>query len=160
VRWFGRPAAQFTGVYLHNGGPPGDIGQLLWTLVHFRYQLRVAELWRELIEENPAGWSSLSCFSDAAFATSWDGRSKQTVDERSDAERLAPVSFQGDPKRHLPGIRSPPIHEYSDKWGAVWVHVVTPEELVILEVLANGVTCREHTRVVWREPEPEWSDLT
>ncbi len=156
-----RPRARFQGVYHHNGGPPDEMGDLLWNLMTHRYAGDARRLWKELLADNPAGWSSLFCFQDPDVCRSWDGKTKLTVEARQaefegNGNATAPVSFQGDPQRDL-GFRVPPIREWSDKMWAEWVYVVGLTELVVFEVGEDGVSVKEAARFPWTPERPDWA---
>jgi hypothetical protein len=156
-----RPRPRFQGVYHHNGGNLDELGPILWSLVRHRYGGDARKAWRELVADNPAGWSSLHCFQDEAVCRSWDGATKQTVAQRMDdldAPATVPVSFQGDPQRDL-GFRVPPIREFTDKMGAEWVYVLGLTELVVFEVGEDGVAVTERLRVPWAGDPPDWEAL-
>lgn len=155
-----RQAPPFRGVYLHNAGGPSDVGPILFNMVHARHGGDVAAAVRELVDENPAGWSSLAFFADAAFARAWDGKTKITVDQNQEYFNRGefppgPSSFQGDPLRDL-GFRTPPVGAGTDKMGAVYVYLMAPSELVLYVVGENGVSVQEFARVPWRPESPDW----
>ena len=154
----GKAQPQFQGVYLHNGGPPSEIGPLLFNLVKERAG-GVEGAWRELITDNAAGWSSISFFYDAATTRAWDGKTKVGMavhQDNFDNDRPdpGPVTYAGDPQRDL-GFRTPPIVTRSDKMGAATVWVICRSELVLYLVEQNGIGVREVARFPWTST-PDW----
>ncbi|MFE4924716.1 hypothetical protein [Streptomyces sp. NPDC056661] len=74
-----RPRPRYQGVYLHNGGQPSETGPLLYYVVRERAD-GIEGAWKQLITENPAGWSSLSFFWDTDACRAWDGVTKVLMD--------------------------------------------------------------------------------
>ena len=156
-----RPKPQISGVYHHNEGYPSALGELLFELVNHRYRRDVARFWTEIIDGNPAGWSNLFPLGVEPLRSTWDGASKLTAAEHfaeasEDGPRL-PVTYQGDPQRDL-GFKVPPIAEYTDKMGAVFVYTITPSSLVIFSVDEDGNGITERRRVAWDE-SPDWDAI-
>lgn len=158
-----RPRPAFRGVYFHNAGDPSEVGPILFNVVHARHAGDVTRAVREMVDENPAGWSSLFYFSDPDNAKRWDGTTKLTVDQHQeyfnrDEPAPGPSSFQGDPLRDL-GFREPPIGTRTDKMGAAFVYLLSPGELVMYAVGHNGVTIEEFARVPWGPEAPDWDAI-
>ena len=152
----------FDGVYHHNEGYPGGLGELIFDLVNHRYGRDVTRFWKEIIQDNPAGWSNLFPLGAEPLRATWNGKDKMTAAEHfasedEDGPRL-PVTYQGDPQRDL-GFKAPPIAEGTDKMGAEYVYVVTPSALVIFTVGENGVSTTEQARIAWTET-PDWDAIT
>jgi len=155
-----RPTPPLRGVYFHNAGGPSEVGPILFNVVHARHAGDVGAAVRELIDENPAGWSSLYFFADADSAKRWDGKTKLTVDQHQDyfnrdEPAPGPSSFQGDPLRDM-GFRTPPIGAKTDKMGASFLYLMAPTELVLYVVGGDGVSIEEFARVPWRPESPDW----
>jgi hypothetical protein len=153
--------ASFEGVYLHNGGGPSELGPILWHLMHARHRLCVHALWRELILENLAGWSSIDYF-HPALGNQWDGRTKVTVEQHQENFRLGrqdpgPTSYQGDRRREHPGLAAPPIRDDDDPSGAELIYVVAADALRILARDVDDYV--QVARVAWSERQPDWSQL-
>ena len=55
----------FTGVYHHWDGYPSGLGAEIWKLFHKKYKGNEAKMLKALIDDHPAGWSSL--FKGACF---------------------------------------------------------------------------------------------
>jgi|WetSurMetagenome_2_1015567.scaffolds.fasta_scaffold139636_2 hypothetical protein len=155
----------FEGVYHHNGGNPSDMGPIFWNLMHNRYHLNAEEFWKEMIFENKAGWSSITCFwpGNPNLAETWDGKTKLSVEKhfqyfQKNKQFPGPSTYQNDPERHFPGITDRLITEDSDKRMAVYVYVITPDELVIMLVDEDekGI---EKARIKWNGPEPDWDEI-
>ncbi len=150
----------FEGVYLHNAGGPAEMGPVLWNLMRDRYRFDPAGFWREMIDGNLEGWSSIDCLG-GPLAQTWDGRTKLTVEQRQRSlahERPdpAPTSFQGDPRRAMRGIVAPPITESSDAWGAVFAYVVGRDGLRVLFATHQG--WRELGLAPWGA-QPDWDAI-
>ena len=75
----------WVGVYSHWDGYPTGLGDVLWNLLAHRYQFDAQRARKELILDNPEGWSSLGCFhsqwGSLEAVLGWDGVSKLTVDQ-------------------------------------------------------------------------------
>lgn len=154
-----RPRPKFRGVYLHNGGGPSDVGPLLFHMVNARHRGDVAAAAKELVFDNPAGWSSLHFFSDEDRARGWNG-TKLTLEQHQgycdrDEEAPGPATYQGDPQRDL-GFRAPPIGANTDKMGADFVYVLSRPGLVVYLVGEDGVALEEVARLAWSEA-PDWA---
>ena len=158
-----RPRASgFEGVYLHNAGGPAEMGPVLWVLMRDRYAFDPARFSREMIDDNLAGWSNIDVLG-GELATSWDGKTKITVEEHQanfddDKPDPGPTSFQGDPKRAIPGITAPPINEASDNWGADFVYVVAGDGLHVLVVDYDAGAYKLVGSAPWGA-EPDWEAL-
>lgn len=153
-----RPKPRFRGVYLHNAGGPSDVGPLIFNVVNARHRGDVATAAKELVLDNPAGWSSLHFFADEARARGWNG-TKLTLEQHQgyfdrDEEAPGPATYQGDPQRDL-GFRAPPIGANTDKMGADFVYVLSTPALVVYVVGEDGVAIEEAARLPWSE-EPDW----
>jgi hypothetical protein len=157
----GTSPGQFEGVYLHNAGGPAEMGPVLWTLLRDRYRFDAAGFSREIIDENLAGWSNIDVLG-GPLAKTWDGKTKITVDQHQDnfnedRQDPGPTSFQGDPRREVPGITSPPINEETDAWGAVFAYVVGPDGLRVHLIGREG--WQEIGHAAWAPDEPDWEAM-
>ena len=156
-----RPRPRYLGVYLHNGGEPSETGPVLYNVVRERVG-GVMGAWKQLITDNPAGWSSLDFFHDEEACKAWDGTTKVLMDTHqenftADQPDPGPVTYQGDPARDL-GFTSPPITESTDKMGAVMVWVMCRTELVLFAVHDDGIRTTEVSRHPWAA-EPDWDTI-
>ena len=157
-----RGAAGFEGVYLHNAGGPAEMGPVLWVLLRDRYAFDPVRFSREMIDGNLEGWSNIDCLG-GPLARTWDGTTKITVEQHQDNfdhDRAdpGPTSFQGDPKRAIPGITAPPITESTDNWGADFVYIVAGDGLHVL-VVDYDAQAYKHVGSVTFGAEPDWDAL-
>ena len=134
----------WVGVYSHWDGYPAGLGNVLWNLLERRYGFEAQRAWKELILDNPNGWSSLNCFhgswGDPELVLRWDGAYKITVDEEQrmrsasgdacEAIKL-PVSYQNDVSRSGEH-KSPPLtpRNCGQSW-VEYVYVIHPDRLEI-----------------------------
>jgi hypothetical protein len=133
---------------------------VLWNLLEQRYKFDPAAFAKEMLDDNPEGWSNIGCFA-GALAKTWDGKTKISVEEHqdnfnNDREDAGPVSFQGDNKRSIPGIVKPPINEKTDNWGAVYVYVMANDGMHVLICLENSYALG--ASVPWGK-EPDWDEV-
>jgi hypothetical protein len=137
------------------------MGPVLWTLMRDRYRFDAAGFSREMIDHNLAGWSNIDVLG-GPLAKTWDGKTKITVEQHQenfneDRQDPGPTSFQGDPRREVPGITAPPINEQSDAWGAVFAYVVGPDGLRVHLIGREG--WREVGCARWASDEPDWDAM-
>jgi hypothetical protein len=136
------------------------MGPVLWALMRDRYRFDPAGFWREIIDDNLEGWSNIDCLC-GSLATSWDGRTKITV-EQAQANfghghpDPGPTSFKGDPTRAMPALTAPPITEATDNWGALFVYVVGRDGLRVLFATRQGY--RDLGIAPWGA-EPDWDAI-
>ena len=173
------------GTYHHTDSYPTGLGRILGRLLQDRYKRDVPAAHKELILDNPAGWSSLLCFHPEwgdANVVDWDGSQSMTVAERHadpgilapPSARLLPVSYKGDPNRADPKATEPPFTSCNpDPLCIEWVYILAPRGIRVLAsipctITEEGVIVYDHSgpyRYVeaaflhYDQPEPDWTTI-
>ena len=154
----------FSGVYHHWDSYPSGLGKALWG-VYFRSFCRVDIMTKTLVDDHPAGWSTI-CEKD------W-GLDPGFIEYGS--------STKGTPEEHRPqcychGERSEETTQVNEgnaaDMGCEYVYVITPEAMVILSSYSGeskmigafgsgdpNAVWKPIAVVRWDEPEPDWENF-
>lgn len=123
----------FAGVYHHWDSYPEGLGKTLWDLYRGHFQRDIDAMLRFLIEEHPAGWSSIvdADFSlEPGFTESRNSRADDYYDGKLTTEEWLSLPQNRRPHCYCHGDRSEEpwlvTHENASGSGVEWVYYFNP----------------------------------